>query len=76
MRIFPCRSTEEMTERIMEINLLALLLARRSGKLYEKLIISEATYEPYREKSLGKQTKELEGIQNMLYTLGRLGESL
>ena len=74
--ISPCRSTEAMVERIMEINLLALILARRSGKLWERIVVGEEVYNPYTEQSLGGHTKELEGIQNMLYTLGKYGESL
>jgi len=71
-----CHTTEEMTQRILDINILALILGRKAGKLYERLIIGKVTYDPYNMKSLGKQTKELDDIQKMLYTLGSLGDSL
>jgi len=65
-----------MTERMIEINLFAIVLARKAGKLWEQLSISEETYDPNIEQSLGKHTKELEVIQDMLYTLGEYGASL
>jgi hypothetical protein len=71
-----CYTTEEMADRMLDVNLLSSILARKAGKLYEELVLGEIIYHPHETKSLGKLTKELDGIQKILYTLGKIGDTL